>query len=86
VYPSVLCFTALLKPMMLDASTRNTLVCVPIALEGLKDDFKVKREPCDLFIPLGFATVRFGRIAITRPSVQQHGSLDSVARENLDLD
>jgi proton glutamate symport protein len=55
-------FTALLKPMMLGASTRNTLVCVPIALEALKDDLKVKREPCDLFIPLGFATVRFGTI------------------------
>jgi proton glutamate symport protein len=55
-------FTALLKPMMLGASTRNTLVCVPIALEALKDDLKVKRELCDLFIPLGFATVRFGTI------------------------
>ena len=55
-------FAALLKPMMLGASTRNTLVCIPIALEALKDDLKVKREPCDLFIPLGFATVRFGTI------------------------
>jgi proton glutamate symport protein len=54
--------TALLKPMMLGASTRNTLVCIPIALEALKDDLKVKRELCDLFIPLGFATVRFGTI------------------------
>ena len=55
-------FAALLKPMMLGASTRNTLVCIPIALETLKDDLKVKREPCDLSIPLGFATVRFGTI------------------------
>ena len=55
-------FAALLKPMMLGASTRNTLVCIPIALESLKDDLKVKREPCDLFIPLAFATVRFGTI------------------------
>ena len=55
-------FAALLKPMMLGASTRNTLVCIPIALETLKDDLKVKRQPCDLFIPLGFATVRFGTI------------------------
>jgi proton glutamate symport protein len=53
---------ALLKPMMLGASTRNTLVCIPMALEALTDDLKVKREPCDLFIPLGFATVRFGTI------------------------
>ncbi|MGC1355500.1 MAG: cation:dicarboxylase symporter family transporter [Xanthobacteraceae bacterium] len=55
-------FAALLKPMMLGASTRNTLVCIPIALEALKEDLKVKREACDLFIPLGFATVRFGTI------------------------
>ena len=55
-------FAALLKPMMLGASTRNTLVCIPIALETLKDDLRVKREPCDLFIPLAFATVRFGTI------------------------
>jgi proton glutamate symport protein len=48
--------------MMLGASTRNTLVCIPMALEALTDDLKVKREPCDLFIPLGFATIRFGTI------------------------
>lgn len=55
-------FAALLKPMMLGASTRNTLICIPIALETLKDDLKVKSEPCDLFIPIGFATIRFGTI------------------------
>jgi proton glutamate symport protein len=55
-------FTALLKPMMLGASTRNTLVCIPSALEALKDDLSVKRETCDLFVPIGFATVRFGTI------------------------
>ena len=55
-------FTALLKPMMLGASTRNTLICIPTALETLKDDLKVKGGPCDLFIPIGFATIRFGTI------------------------
>lgn len=55
-------FAALLKPMMLGASTRNTLICIPIALETLKDDLKVKREICDLFVPLGFATIRFGTV------------------------
>jgi proton glutamate symport protein len=55
-------FAALLKPMMLGASTRNTLVCIPIALEALEDDLKIKRETCDLFVPLGFATIRFGTI------------------------
>lgn len=47
---------------MLGASTRNTLICIPTALETLKDDLKVKGEPCDLFIPIGFATIRFGPI------------------------
>lgn len=55
-------FTALLKPMMLGASTRNTLICIPTALETLKDDLKVKSEICDLYIPIGFATIRFGTI------------------------
>jgi proton glutamate symport protein len=55
-------FVALLKPMMLGASTRNTLICIPTALETLKDDLKVKGEPCDLYIPIGFATIRFGTI------------------------
>ena len=55
-------FAALLKPMMLGASTRNTLICIPIALEALKDDLKIKGEICDLFVPLGFATIRFGTI------------------------
>jgi proton glutamate symport protein len=55
-------FAALLKPMMLGASTRNTLVCIPIALEALKDDLSVKQETCDLFIPIGFAVLRFGTI------------------------
>ena len=45
-------FAALLKPMMLGASTRNTLVCIPIALEALKDNLKIRREICDLFFLL----------------------------------
>ena len=59
--PSVV-FAALLKPMTLGASTRNTLICIPIALEALKDNLKIRREICDLFVPLGFATIRFGTI------------------------
>jgi len=53
---------ALLKPVMLGASTRNSLICVPLALETLKSDLKVKNEPCDLYIPIGIATIRFGTI------------------------
>ncbi len=55
-------FTTFLKPLMLGVATRNTLVCVPLALETMKEELKVAREPCDLFIPLGFATLRFGII------------------------
>jgi proton glutamate symport protein len=55
-------FSALLKPMMLGASTRNTLICIPIALEALKEDLSVKQETCDLFIPIGFAALRFGTV------------------------
>lgn len=55
-------FGALLKPVMLGASTRNSLICVPLALETLKNELKVKNEPCDLYIPIGIATVRFGTI------------------------
>ena len=55
-------FGALLKPLMLAASTRNSLICVPLALETLKHDLKVQDEPCDLYIPIGIATIRFGTI------------------------
>jgi Na+/H+-dicarboxylate symporter len=55
-------FGALLKPVMLAASTRNSLICVPLALETLKNDLKVKDEPCDLYVPIGIATIRFGTI------------------------
>jgi Na+/H+-dicarboxylate symporter len=55
-------FGALLKPVMLGASTRNSLICVPLALETLKSDLKVKSEPCDLYIPIGIATIRFGTV------------------------
>ena len=55
-------FGVLLKPLMLAASTRNSLICVPLALETLKHDLKVQDEPCDLYLPIGIATIRFGTI------------------------
>ena len=55
-------FGALLKPVMLGASTRNSLICVPLALETLKNDLKVKNDLCDLYVPIGIATIRFGTI------------------------
>lgn len=52
----------LLKPMMLGGATRNTLICIPLAMETLRDELQASREPCELFIPVGFATLRFGTI------------------------
>ena len=48
--------------MMLGASTRNTLICIPIALESMKDELNAASDPCELFIPVGFAMLRFGTI------------------------
>jgi Na+/H+-dicarboxylate symporter len=53
---------SLLRPMMVGAATRNTLVCIPLALETLTNDLRVPQEPCELYIPVAFATLRFGTI------------------------
>jgi Na+/H+-dicarboxylate symporter len=50
----------LLGPLALAAATRNTLICTPSVLDTLEKDFKAVREPCQLYIPLGFAVIRFG--------------------------
>jgi Na+/H+-dicarboxylate symporter len=52
----------MLRPMMVGAATRNTLVCIPLALETLTRDLRVPQEPCELYIPVSFATLRFGTI------------------------
>jgi proton glutamate symport protein len=52
--------TGMLAPMMLGAATRNSLVCIPLAIETMNEKFCVPRQPCDLFIPIGFTTLRFG--------------------------
>ena len=55
-------FGELLKPLALAAATRNTLVCAPSALETMKDELRASAEPCELFIPIGFAVLRFGNM------------------------
>jgi len=35
---------------------------VPLALETMKNDLKAKNETCDLYLPIGIATIRFGTI------------------------
>jgi Na+/H+-dicarboxylate symporter len=50
----------LFRPIMLGAATRNTLACIPSAMETMTNELRVSRETCELYIPLGFATLRFG--------------------------
>ena len=50
--------TSMLGPIMLGAATRNTLVCIPSSLEALAGQLRLRREPCELYVPIGFALVR----------------------------
>lgn len=55
-------FTSMVKPVMMAAATRNSLICIPISLEAMRDELGVAKAPCELFIPVGIATLRFGAI------------------------
>ncbi len=55
-------FVAMLKPLSLAAATRNTIACVPMAVEVLTNELHVSRAGCELFVPLGFTVLRFGNI------------------------
>jgi Na+/H+-dicarboxylate symporter len=55
-------FGRILNPLALAIATRNALVCAPAALETLKHELRAPPEPCDLFIPMGYALIRFGNI------------------------
>ena len=57
-------FAKLLKPIALGGATRNSLVCIPAVLETLKQDLHVPREPCELYVPIGIATMRFGTMVL----------------------
>jgi Na+/H+-dicarboxylate symporter len=48
------------RPLMVAAATRNTLACIPIAVETMTRELKASQETCELYIPVGFATLRFG--------------------------
>ena len=50
------------QPLALAAATRNTLVCAPTALETMTKELRASKPPCELFIPISFAVVRFGNI------------------------
>ena len=55
-------FSSMVKPVMMAAATRNSLICIPISLETMRDELGVAKAPCELFIPVGIATLRFGAI------------------------
>jgi proton glutamate symport protein len=57
-----LAFARFSKPLMVAAATRNTLACIPIAVETMTRDLRASQETCELYIPIGFATLRFGTI------------------------
>jgi Na+/H+-dicarboxylate symporter len=48
------------RPLMVAAATRNTLACIPIAVETMTRELRASQETCELYIPVGFATLRFG--------------------------
>ena len=52
----------MLKPLAFAAATRNTLICAPVALETMKEELQAPAVHCDLFIPIGFAVIRFGNM------------------------
>jgi proton glutamate symport protein len=55
-------FAKLLTPIALGAATRNSLVCIPAAIETMTEELHTPQEPCELYIPIGFATMRFGTV------------------------
>jgi len=55
-----LTFARFSRPLMVAAATRNTLACIPIAVETMTRELRASQETCELYIPIGFATLRFG--------------------------
>jgi proton glutamate symport protein len=55
-----LTFASFSRPLTVAAATRNTLACIPIAVETMTRELRASQETCELYIPVGFATLRFG--------------------------
>jgi Na+/H+-dicarboxylate symporter len=53
-------FARFSRPLMVAAATCNTLACIPIAVETMIQELGASQETCELYIPIGFATLRFG--------------------------
>lgn len=61
LHPKIV-FAKFVKPLAFVAATRNTLICAPVALATMKEDLHAPAEPCELYIPIGFAIIRFGNV------------------------
>jgi proton glutamate symport protein len=55
-----LTFARFSRPLMVAAATRNTLACIPVAVETMTRELQASQDTCELYIPIGFATLRFG--------------------------
>jgi len=55
-----LTFARFSRPLMVAAATRNTLACIPIAMETMTRELHASQETCELYLPVAFATLRFG--------------------------
>ncbi len=53
-------FAKFLKPLALAVATLNALICAPTVLETMKDELRASPEPCELYLPIGLAVMRFG--------------------------
>jgi Na+/H+-dicarboxylate symporter len=48
------------RPLMVAAATRNTIACIPVAVETMTIDLRASPKACEMYIPVSFATLRFG--------------------------
>jgi proton glutamate symport protein len=55
-----LTFARFSRPLMIAAATRNTLACIPISVETMTEELHASQETTELYIPVSFATLRFG--------------------------
>ena len=48
------------RPLMVAAATRNTIACIPVAVETMTVELRASSQACEMYIPVSFATLRFG--------------------------
>jgi len=50
------------RPLMVAAATRNTIACIPVAVETMTVELNASPKACEMYIPVSFARLRFGTI------------------------